>query len=81
MRIGKSGIGLFDASEIKAPGVPHHTINFEGPTTPEAMVQELAERGIKVENIRLHGEGPGYSVYVTDPSGNYLELSTDPPRA
>jgi catechol 2,3-dioxygenase-like lactoylglutathione lyase family enzyme len=81
MRVGTSGIGLFDASETRAPGVPHHTIQFEGPTEPQEMVKELADRGIKVENIRVHGEGPGYSVYVTDPSGNYLELSTDPPRA
>jgi hypothetical protein len=27
--------------------------------------------------MRLHGEGPGYSVYVIDPSGNRLELSKD----
>jgi predicted enzyme related to lactoylglutathione lyase len=80
MKVGASGLGLFDASETRAPGVPHHTFNFEGPTDPQEMVRELAERGIKVENIRTHGEGPGYSVYVTDPSGNYLELSTDPPR-
>jgi hypothetical protein len=35
----------------------------------------LAERGITVESVRREGEGPRYSVYVTDPSGNRLELS------
>jgi hypothetical protein len=30
-----------------------------------------------VGDTRSHGEGPGYSVYVTDPSGNRLELSKD----
>ncbi len=81
LKVGSSGLGLFDASETRAAGVPHHTFKFQGPTDPQDMVQELAERGITVEHIRIHGEGPGYSVYVTDPSGNYLELSTDPPRA
>jgi len=32
----------------------------------------------KVENIRMHGNGPSYSVYVYDPCGNRIELSTDP---
>jgi hypothetical protein len=32
-----------------------------------------------VVNRRDHGDGPGYSLYVTDPIGNYLELSYDPP--
>jgi hypothetical protein len=31
-----------------------------------------------VENVRMHGTGPGYSVYVYDPCGNRIELSTDP---
>src|SRR3954454_17446511 len=60
MKVGTSSLGLFDASEIRAPGVPHHTFNFEGPTDPQEMVLELAEKGIKVETVRMHGEGPGY---------------------
>jgi hypothetical protein len=31
-----------------------------------------------VERIRMHGNGPGYSVYVDDPCGNRIELSIDP---
>lgn len=51
------------------PGVPHHTFDFEGPRDPSAMVQELEAKGIKVENVRMHG---------SDPCGNRIELSTDP---
>ena len=81
LKVGSSGMGLFDASETRADGVPHHTFNFEGPTDPDEMIKELAARGITVSHTRIHGQGPGYSVYVTDPSGNQLELSTDPPKA
>ncbi len=77
LRAGDTGLGLFDASERHAPGVPHHTFEIEGPSDPKELVTELEEKGIKVENTRLHGEGPGYSVYVTDPGGNRLELSKD----
>lgn len=78
LKIGASSVGLFDSSEGPRPGVPHHTFEFEGPVDPEEMVRDLEARGLKVDHIRRHGEGPGYSVYVDDPSGNRLELSTDP---
>ena len=78
LRLGGTGLGVFDAKDGPRPGVPHHTFNFEGPREPDAMVQELEAKGIKVEGVRLHGNGPGYSVYVYDPCGNRIELSTDP---
>jgi len=78
LRLGSTGLGLFDAHDGPRPGVPHHTFDFEGPREPAAMVQELEAQGIKVENVRMHGNGPGYSVYVYDPCGNRIELSTDP---
>jgi predicted enzyme related to lactoylglutathione lyase len=78
LRIGDSGVGIFDASEGPRPGVPHHTFNFEGPRSSDEMVQELEARGLKVLGVRPHGAGPGYSVYVDDPNGNHIELSTDP---
>ena len=78
LKVGESGVGIFDASEGPRPGVPHHTFEFEGPGDSDTMVQELEARGVKVVMIRRHGEGPGYSVYVDDPGGNRLELSTDP---
>jgi len=77
LRLGGAGLGLFDASQKQAPGVPHHTFDIEGPDDPEALVQELEAKGIKTDGIRPHGKGPGYSVYVVDPSGNRIELSRD----
>jgi predicted enzyme related to lactoylglutathione lyase len=78
LKIGSSGLGVFDAKDGPRPGVPHHTFEFDGPTDPQAMIAELEGRGAKVEDMRMHGDGPGYSLYVTDPAGNRLELSTDP---
>jgi predicted enzyme related to lactoylglutathione lyase len=76
MQLGNSSIGLFDMSEKKAPRVPHHTFEIEGPSDPEELVKVLEARGAKVEGIRRYDNGSGYSVYVIDPSGNRLELST-----
>jgi len=76
LQLGDSTIGLFDTSEKKAPRVPHHTFEIEGPSDPEELVKVLEARGAKVEGIRRYGNGSGYSVYVIDPSGNRLELST-----
>jgi catechol 2,3-dioxygenase-like lactoylglutathione lyase family enzyme len=78
LRLGSHGIGLFDASAGPRPGIPHHTFTCEGPADPDELSKELGDRGIKVESVRREGEGPRYSVYVTDPSGNRLELSVTP---
>ena len=78
LKLGQTGLGLFDASAGPRPGVPHHTLDFDGPRDSDEMVKEVESKGVKVEGVRKHGDGPGYSVYVTDPSGNRLELSTDP---
>ena len=78
LKVGRTGLGVFDAKNGARPGVPHHTFDFDGPRDPGDMVQELEAKGIKVENVRMHGSGPGYSVYVHDPCGNRIELSTDP---
>lgn len=77
LRAGETGLGLFDASEKRASGVPHHTFDVEGPGDPQELIKELEAKGIKVEDLRIHGAGPGYSVYVTDPGGNRIELSKD----
>ena len=77
LRAGETGLGLFNAAEKRAPGVPHHTFDIEGPGDPKELIKELEAKGIKVDDLRLHGEGPGYSVYVIDPSGNRIELSKD----
>ena len=78
MSLGGVGIGLFDASGGDRPGVPHHTFIMEWGEEMDATINTLNARGAKVEGTRQHGEGPGYSVYVNDPSGNRIELSTDP---
>jgi predicted enzyme related to lactoylglutathione lyase len=77
LRAGETGLGLFDAAEKRAPQVPHHTFDIEGPDDPKELIKELEAKGIKVDETRLHGAGPGYSVYVIDPGGNRLELSKD----
>jgi predicted enzyme related to lactoylglutathione lyase len=77
LRVGETGLGLFDASEKRVDQVPHHTFDIEGPDDANDLIKELEAKGIKVDEMRVHGEGPGYSVYVVDPSGNRLELSKD----
>ncbi len=77
LRAGETGLGLFDASEKQFPGVPHHTFDIEGPSDPKELIKELEAKGIKVDETRIHGQGPGYSLYITDPNGNRVELSKD----
>jgi predicted enzyme related to lactoylglutathione lyase len=72
---GDTGLGLFDASEKRAPRVPHHTFDIEGPDDPNELARELGRKGLKVDDIRVHDGDRGYSVYVIDPGGNRLELS------
>lgn len=77
LNLGGAVLGVFDASKDRHPRVPHHTFEIDGPPAePEDFVKEIEARGAKVSEIRRHGEGKGYSVYVIDPSGNRLELST-----
>ena len=78
LQVGGQIVGIFDAAAGPRPGVPHHTFIGEGPTEPDELVTELETIGIKVHGVRMHGQGPGYSVYVDDPNGNRLELSVDP---
>ena len=77
LRAGETGFGLFEAAEKRAPGVPHHTFDIEGPSDAQDLIKELEAKGIKTDGMRLHGQEPGYSVYVVDPGGNRLELSKD----
>jgi predicted enzyme related to lactoylglutathione lyase len=77
LRAGETGLGLFDAADKRAPGVPHHTFDIEGPSDPQTLIKELEGKGIKTDGMRMHGQGSGYSVYVVDPCGNRIELSQD----
>jgi catechol 2,3-dioxygenase-like lactoylglutathione lyase family enzyme len=81
VQLGSVMLGLFDASAGPAPGVPHHTFQMAWPGEQAAVVAELEAAGIAVQSTRVHGSGPGFSVYLDDPLGNALELSWDPPGA
>ena len=47
LRAGSQGIGLFDASNGLRPGIPHHTLNCDGPSDADEMTRELESRGIR----------------------------------
>lgn len=79
LMLGKTMIGLFDASNGPRPGVPHHTLEMEWPAELSSVTADLEGRDVKIEGTREHRGGPGFSVYVNDPIGNRLELSWDPP--
>jgi len=61
--------------------VPHHTIYMGWPSDEGTATSALTTAGVRVESSRVHGDGPGFSLYVTDPIGNTLELSWDPPAS
>jgi catechol 2,3-dioxygenase-like lactoylglutathione lyase family enzyme len=81
VKLGDVTIGLFDASGEPCSGVPHHTLRMAWPAEARTVMADLEAGGIPVEGPRVHGDGPGFSVYVNDPLGNRLELSYDPPDA
>ena len=76
LNLGGAVLGVFDASKDRHPRVPHHTFEVDAPGEPEDFVKEIEAKGAKVTETRRHPDGKGYSVYVIDPSGNRLELST-----
>ena len=75
--LGDSTIGLFDAAQGPRSGVSHHTFEIQGAGFPEDSARDLEAKGIPVDNTRLHGDNPGYSLYISDPCGNLIELSYD----
>ena len=79
--LGNMVVGVFDAEGGPRPGVPHHTFDIEGPADAQDAVKELEGMGIEVQGVRVHQEDDGYSIYVNDPAGNRLELSTSPPQS
>lgn len=82
VKIGNVTLGLFDAAAGPAPGVPHHTLQMVWPGDEASARTELEAAGVTVhQGHRVHGGGPGFSLYLTDPLGNEIELSWDPPGA
>lgn len=73
VQLGNFQVHIFDASKGPRQGVPHHTIMIPW-KEKEKNRQELEHAGTKVENVRDHPDGKGYSLYVKDPDGNIWEL-------
>jgi len=73
VQLGNIQVHLFDASDAPRNGVPHHTLMMPWRDKAEA-VKELERGGSKIENVRDHGDGKSYSLYVKDPDGNLWEL-------
>ncbi len=53
-----------------------HVCIATGPCEEEAMRAHLAAHGVKIveEGIRYGAKGDGFSFYISDPSGNQIEL-------
>src|SRR4030095_6661754 len=50
LKLGRPGLGLFDAKDGPRPGVPHHTFDFEGPREPDVMVKELDRKSTRLNS-------------------------------
>jgi len=74
VQLGNFQVHIFDAFEGPRPGVPHHTLNIPWQEREKGM-KELEQTGTRVENIREHADGKGYSLYIDDRDGNRWELS------
>lgn len=77
VQLGNFQVHIFDASKGPRQGVPHHTVLIPW-KEKEKNIQELQQSGAKVENVRDHPDGKGYSLYVKDPDGNLWELWSAP---
>ena len=73
VELGNFQVHIFDASKGPRQGVPHHTIVIPW-QEKEKVLREMEHGGSKIENIRDHGDGKSYSLYVKDPDGNLWEL-------
>lgn len=77
VQLGNFQVHIFDASKGLRQGVPHHTVMIPW-REKEKNIREIEQAGSKVENIRDHPDGKGYSLYVKDPDGNIWELWSAP---
>src|SRR5918997_6163433 len=62
IRVGTTGIGIFDASRGPASGVPHHTFRMRWVADHGEATAAIEATGVQVVNLRQHGDGPGYSL-------------------
>jgi catechol 2,3-dioxygenase-like lactoylglutathione lyase family enzyme len=75
IQFGNFKVALADASEGPLPQFPHYTIQAAEWRPREQLEAELQRVGSKVEWVREHRDGKGYSAYVRDRDGNLLELN------
>jgi catechol 2,3-dioxygenase-like lactoylglutathione lyase family enzyme len=73
IQLGNFQVHIFDASNRPRQDVPHHTIMIPW-MEKDKRIDPLGIDRIKVENVRDHPDGKGYSLYVKDPDGNNWEL-------
>lgn len=74
VRLGNFEVHLFDASKGPRAVDPHHTLNIPWQEKDRAY-RALQQSGAKIEKVREHRDGVGYSINVFDPDGNRWELS------
>jgi catechol-2,3-dioxygenase len=77
VQLGNFQVHIFDAAKAPRQGVPHHTVMIPW-REKDDNTRDLEQAGTKVENIRDHPDGKGYSLYVKDPDGNIWELWAAP---
>jgi catechol 2,3-dioxygenase-like lactoylglutathione lyase family enzyme len=77
VQLGNFQVHIFDASRGERRGVPHHTVMIPW-REKDNNARDVEQAGAKVENVRDHPDGKGYSLYVKDPDGNIWELWAAP---
>jgi len=74
VRLGNFEVHLFDGSIRPRDVDPHHTLNIPWQEQEKAL-NALEKAGARIEKVRQHRDGIGYSINVFDPDGNRWELS------
>jgi catechol 2,3-dioxygenase-like lactoylglutathione lyase family enzyme len=73
VQLGDFKVALADASAGPLDGFPHYTLIAEHRPKDE-LLAEFESAGVKVESVRDHADGQGYSCTIRDPDGHLLEL-------
>ena len=87
LRVGASLIDLVDIGssegewarpEVAGGRNMHHVCIATGPCEEQAMRAHLARHGVAIveEGVRYGANGDGMSFYISDPSGNQIELKS-----
>lgn len=79
VQFGNFKVALADASDRPLPLFPHYTIQAAEYRPKDQVTADLEAAGTRVEHIREHRDGVGYSLYVRDRDGHLLEVSVTRP--